>query len=145
MTESFRTNRRVEFADTDAAGIAHFTAFMRWMEQAEHEFLRSRGLSVMSSDETGPISWPRVFASCDFRGAVRFEDTVDIDVAIDRLGEKSITYAFTFSHGGATVAEGTLTAVCCRLTPGKPPQSIGIPEWFREKLGESGKRKAESG
>ena len=40
------STRRVEFADTDAAGIAHFSAFFAWMEETEHEFLRSRGLSV---------------------------------------------------------------------------------------------------
>src|SRR5215831_6794970 len=46
MPEPFRTQRRVEFADTDMAGIVHFANFFRYMEAAEVEFLRSRGLSV---------------------------------------------------------------------------------------------------
>ena len=44
--QPFRTTRRVEFCDTDMAGIAHFSNFFRWMESAEVEFLRQRGLSV---------------------------------------------------------------------------------------------------
>ena len=46
MPAPFRTTRRVEFADTDMAGIVHFANFFRYMEAAEVEFLRARGLSV---------------------------------------------------------------------------------------------------
>ena len=46
MSQVFKTERRVEFRDTDAAGIVHFSVFFAYMEQAEHEFLRSLGLSV---------------------------------------------------------------------------------------------------
>ena len=46
MTQPFRTTRRVEFGDTDMAGIAHFANFFRYMEAAETDFLLARGLSV---------------------------------------------------------------------------------------------------
>ena len=76
----FRTTRRVEFSDTDAAGIAHFTAFFRYMEQAEHELLRSVGLSVKMSGPDGEFGWPRVGARCDFTSTAKFEDLVEIEV-----------------------------------------------------------------
>ena len=41
------TRRRVEFRDTDAAGIVHFSAFFVWMESAEHELLRAAGVPVV--------------------------------------------------------------------------------------------------
>ena len=41
MPEAFRCTRQVEFNDTDMAGIAHFTAFFRWMEEAETAFLHA--------------------------------------------------------------------------------------------------------
>jgi 4-hydroxybenzoyl-CoA thioesterase/acyl-CoA thioester hydrolase len=133
MPEIFRTTRRVEFRDTDAAGISHFSVFLVAMEQVEHEFLRSLGLSVLASDAVGPISWPRVAVHCDFSGAARFEDVLDAELTVDRLGQKSITYRVRFSHQGRPVAEGTLTAVCCRLE-GANWQSTPIPEGFRQKL-----------
>ena len=40
---TFITHRRVEFSDTDMAGIVHFANFYRYMEQAEHDFFRSLG------------------------------------------------------------------------------------------------------
>ena len=130
----FRTSRRVEFCETDAAGIAHFSAFFLYMEQAEHACLRHLGLSVMHCDSHGTISWPRVSATCDYRGSVKFEDILDIEVRIERLGKKSVTYAFHFTQADQAVADGKITAVCCRLRPDTPPQAIEIPAWMREKL-----------
>jgi acyl-CoA thioester hydrolase len=139
MTITFRTTRRVEFSDTDAAGIMHFSAFFRFMEQAEHDLLRSLGLSVVMQDEVtksggGKLSWPRVHAHCDFRAPAHYEDVVEIEVSIQRLGEKSASYEFRFTLRDQELAKGEITSVCCRIVPGKPPQSVAIPDWFRAKL-----------
>lgn len=124
---TYHAQRRIEFRDTDAAGIAHFSAFFNYMEEVEHEFLRSRGLSVLAHDAEGVLSWPRVSAQCDFQGAVRFEDMLDVELSVDRLGKKSVTYRFVFRHQGRQVAEGRLTAVCCRMGEGGP-RSVLIPD-----------------
>ncbi|MBA4016354.1 MAG: 4-hydroxybenzoyl-CoA thioesterase [Pirellula sp.] len=129
-----RYQRRIQFRDTDAAGIAHFSTFFLFMEEAEHEFLRARGLSVLMHDAEGAISWPRVAVKCDYASPVKFEDVLDIDVAMTRIGEKSVTYSFTFTCAGRPVARGEITAVCCRVGGPTPPKSIAIPESIREKL-----------
>ncbi len=134
MSSIFKSLRQVEFRDTDAAGIVHFSVFFLYMEEAEHELLRSRGLSVLEHSDQGTISWPRVSCRCDYRSPLRFEDRVQIDVSIARLGSKSITYAFVFSCEGRSVAEGEVTAVCCRLVANEAPQSIEIPDWMRQRL-----------
>ncbi len=132
---SFTATRRVEFRDTDAAGIMHFASFFPLMESVEHEFLRFLGLSVMTQDETGPISWPRVNAQCDFKGAVRFEDVLTISLSISRLGAKSVTYQFNIRHDDRPVATGNITAVCCRLPViGDTLRSIPIPVAVAEKM-----------
>jgi 4-hydroxybenzoyl-CoA thioesterase/acyl-CoA thioester hydrolase len=131
---SFRTTRRVEFRDTDMAGIMHFSAFFTVLESVEHEFLRSLGLSVVMSDQEGQLGWPRVSASCDFKGAVKFEDVLDIELTIARLGEKSVTYQFTVDHTERRIAEGRIVAVCCRMTHGRPLQGIAIPAAIADKL-----------
>jgi 4-hydroxybenzoyl-CoA thioesterase/acyl-CoA thioester hydrolase len=129
-----RVERRVEFRDTDAAGIAHFSVFFNYMEEAEHEYLRRKGLSVFLHDETGPISFPRVAAKCDYVSAVRFEEEITIEVSVGRLGTKSVTYAFTILSGERLVAKGEVTSVCCRVSQSGPPVGIPIPEWIRAKL-----------
>jgi len=134
MHSAFVQQRRVEFCETDAAGIAHFSAFFQYMEQAEHAFWRHLGLSVHWSDADGPISWPRVSAHCDYVSAVRFEHVLDIVVRVDRVGEKSVTFGFEFSLGGRDVAKGSITAVCCRVFPNQPPCAIPIPDWIAARL-----------
>ena len=124
----YRTTRRIEWHDTDAAGIAHFTSFLRYMEEAEHEYLRTLGIGVLMQDEEGKLSWPRVSVHCDFSGAVRYDDVMDIEVQVSRLGDKSITYDFNFTHQGRAVAQGRTTAVCCRMHNDGLPRSIRIPE-----------------
>jgi len=134
QTPCFQTQRRVEFRDTDAAGIVHFSAFFVYMEQAEHEMLRSLGLSVAARDEQGEIGWPRIAAACEFLRPARFEEILDVEIAIGRLGRKSVTYDVRFACGGTAVARGTMTSVCCRIRPGQPPEAIEIPEAFAHKL-----------
>ncbi len=134
MSTAFVATRRVEFSDTDAAGIMHFAAFFRLMEQAEHELLRSVGLSVVMQDAGGKMSWPRVAAKCDFRSAARFEDVLQIEVQIVRLGTRSITYGHRFFRDGQLLADGQITAVCCRVAEGQLPESMPMPAALAEKL-----------
>ena len=94
MNQVFKTQRRVEFRDTDAAGIVHFSNFFAYMEQAEHAFLRSVGLGVICEFDGQNISWPRVNAECNYRNAIRFEEIIDVEVRVKRIGTKSVTYAF---------------------------------------------------
>lgn len=128
MSAAYRSKRMVEWHDTDAAQIAHFTAFFRYMEEVEHEYLRSLGLSVLMHDDVGALSWPRVAVECRYTGAVRFEDVLDVLLEVQRLGRKSVTYRFRFTHEGRAVAEGTMTSVCCRIMRDGMPRGIAIPE-----------------
>jgi 4-hydroxybenzoyl-CoA thioesterase/acyl-CoA thioester hydrolase len=134
MPTPFHTTRFVEFADTDMAGIMHFSAFFRFMEAAEHALLRSLGLSVFSAVGGDVVTFPRVAASCEFHSPARCEEVLEIDVTVDRVGTKSVTYRFAFSHGDRDVATGTMTSVCCRVPYGGTPISIPIPEEVAAKL-----------
>src|SRR5450432_3308759 len=97
MPVVYRTQRRVEFSDTDMAGIVHFAQFFLWMEHVEQEFLRSIGLSVSLTWEGERIGFPRVSAGCDYLSPVTFEDVMDVELSIVKIGTKSISYQFDFS------------------------------------------------
>lgn len=132
---SFTTTRRVEFRDTDAAGIVHFSVFFTMMEAAEHAMLRALGLSVHPPDSGSPtsgnqpassgsdpsgaaaVTWPRVAASCDYTSVARFEDELTISVQVARIGTTSVQYLVRFTRDGEMIAQGTMTSVCCRLLP----------------------------
>jgi 4-hydroxybenzoyl-CoA thioesterase/acyl-CoA thioester hydrolase len=128
MGKKYRYRRRVEFRDTDMAGIVHFSMYFVYMEEAEHDFLRSLGFGVFATSENGTVSWPRVSAHCEFRAALKFGESVDIAVGVRRIGTKSITYEFEFRCGDTKIADGAVTAVCCLWNPeSMPPQAIEVP------------------
>jgi acyl-CoA thioester hydrolase len=126
-----RFQRRVDFCDTDMAGIVHFANFFRYMEAAEVAFLRNRGLSVRLDWLGDHLGFPRVSATCDYICPARFEDVLDIDVRLDKLGSKSVTYAFEFSRADAIIARGKTTSVCCRIGPDHSIEPIEIPPDIR--------------
>jgi YbgC/YbaW family acyl-CoA thioester hydrolase len=134
MASEFRTRRRIEFEDTDTAQIVHFARFYAFMEQAEHAFLRSLGLSVHMDWEGQRLGWPRLAASCEFLRPVRFEDEVDVHLTVKRKGTKSMTYAVEFEHGGEPVARGEITSVCCVWDTAGELTAIPIPELFACRL-----------
>ncbi len=134
MRTEYRTKRKIEFADTDMAGIVHFTRFFVFMETAEHEFLRSLGTSVATEWNGDKIGWPRLAASCEYLRPLRFEDVVDIHLWVCKKGTKSLTYQFHFTHLGKDVARGQVTAVCCVCNPGEKLRAIPIPDFIANQI-----------
>jgi acyl-CoA thioester hydrolase len=135
MPAPFRTTRRVEFCETDMAGIAHFANFYIYMEQAEHEMFRALGLKMIDRQPDGTvISWPRVSASCSFSGPARYDDVLDVTLAVHRLGVKSVTFGIEFHREGTRVAHGQLKTVCCHFGREGEMQSIEIRPEDRRKL-----------
>jgi acyl-CoA thioester hydrolase len=134
MPDGFRCTRLVEFNDTDMAGIAHFTAFFRWMEEAETAYLRSLGMNVLGEWHGKKMSLPRVAASCDYFKPVRFGDEVIVQVTVEKLGRTSLTYSFDFFRGDEAIARGHITGVFCWSIPGEGLQASEIPAAMRQLL-----------
>jgi 4-hydroxybenzoyl-CoA thioesterase/acyl-CoA thioester hydrolase len=138
MSKVFLHPRRVEFCETDAAGIAHFSALLQYAEQAEHALLRSLGFTVLASisahSKSSAISWPRVRIESDFLGAARFEDELIIEVRLARLGNKSITYNFVIRRNEEALAKISFTNVCVQIDDAKNMESIPIPAELRARL-----------
>jgi acyl-CoA thioester hydrolase len=129
------TTRRVEFGDTDMAGIMHFSNFFRFMEAAETDYLHKCGLSVSWRADGVKWGFPRVSVACDFQKPARFEDVLTIAVTLEKIGKKSVTYRFDFSNqNGEALAVGRITSVYCRQTGPESMESLEIPADVRAKI-----------
>ena len=128
----FRYKRRVEFAETDMAGIVHFSMYFRYMEEAEHALWRAAGLSIATPG--APVGWPRVSAACDFKAPLHFEDEFEVTVDIARVARRTIEYVFTIILGGRAIASGSISVACVRKTPGQPMRSTDLPPDIVAKL-----------
>jgi len=116
----FRATRRVEFNETDLAGIVHFANFFRYMETVEHAFWRALGTSVVMRQYDPPLGLPRVHASCDYRRPLCFEDVIEMHLLVTELRARTISFQIRFNRlepgPVEEVARGKLTAACVLRT-----------------------------
>ena len=99
----------VAFGDTDASGWMHFPNVFRYVEAAEHAFLRSRGVLVFDRAEGG---WPRVKVSCDYKRPLLGGDQIEVRLAISRIGASSVTWDFEVINAAGEIASfGSMTNV----------------------------------
>jgi YbgC/YbaW family acyl-CoA thioester hydrolase len=134
MPYEFKLRRRIEFAETDMAGIAHFANFFRMMEVTEHAFFRSLDLSIHGHDPEMTTGWPRVSATCDYRAPLRFEEEVEIHLLVAEVRTRSIRYTFVFRKvsDGSEVARGEIAAVCASVEKATGKLSaVPIPDAVR--------------
>jgi acyl-CoA thioester hydrolase len=96
---------RVAWVDTDAGGRIHFTAAFRWAEAAETALGRSLGLL----EDWGDL--PRRAVEAEYLQVLRFEDEIEVELAPERVGTTSVTYAWQIRRGGEVCVRGRHTAV----------------------------------
>lgn len=128
----FRYARRVQFAETDLAGIVHFSTYFRYMEEAEHALWRAAGLSIGAAGAA--VGWPRVAATFDYRRPLTFEDEFEVVVRLERVSRRTIRYGCTLVAAGTIVGTGTLTTVCVEHPPGGAMRAIDMPADVLERL-----------
>jgi acyl-CoA thioester hydrolase len=140
MPSEFRMIHRIEFSDTDMAGIMHFSHFFRLMERTEHAFFRSLGFSIHTVLDGRTYGWPRVHAECDYRSPLRFEDEVEVRLVVRKKKERSLAYDFHFhrmGHAeGAEVARGSLVVVCVTVEAGRMA-AVRIPSQIADQIEEA--------
>ena len=142
MPYEFKAVRRVEFSETDMAGIVHFSNFFRYMETAEHGFYRSLGSSVSLDHFDPPLGFPRVHAACDYKKPLRFEDLVEIHLLVKEKRSRVLSYFFRFSkvapegssESSQLVATGVLTVVCVAHDKSGRMEAVSIPPELAEKI-----------
>jgi len=133
MSIPFSITRRVQFSETDMAGIMHFSNYLKMMEEVEHAYFRSVGLSVSMQHDDIHVGWPRVSAGCEYFEPVKFEDEIELRLRVSRVGGKSFSYEVDFMVRDKRAALGKVTSVCCAIDDGEL-RSISIPAAIREKL-----------
>ena len=132
MASPFRYSRRVQFAETDLAGIVHFSWIFRYMEEAEHAAWRAAGLSI--AEKGGPLGWPRVAASFEFRNPLHFEDEIEVIIRLADVGSRSLQYEHTIVRGGVVIGNGRITTVCVQKTAEGQMRAVEIPAAILQKL-----------
>jgi acyl-CoA thioester hydrolase len=107
--------RRVEWAQTDAAGHHHWTSVLHWAEQAETELHEQLGIADRTFGRE-----PRAHVTVDFTARLFFRDEVEIAIVVEAVGRTSVRYGFTVTRADEPAAHGTLVTVYVDPATGRP-------------------------
>jgi YbgC/YbaW family acyl-CoA thioester hydrolase len=91
---AFILEQRVAWSDVDLAGIVYFPRYFTYFENAELEWIRSRGLSYEGILEETGVWLPRVACHSNFRAPAKLAELLSIELRLDRLGKTSFTLGF---------------------------------------------------
>jgi YbgC/YbaW family acyl-CoA thioester hydrolase len=125
-------HRRVQFYETDAAGIVHFSWYTRYMEEAEHALWREAGMSIASPDAA--VGWPRVAIGFEFYRPLRFEEEFTVTIRVTGIGERRIEYRCLLARGEVRLALGTMTIACIAKSGDGAMKSTPVPGSVAERL-----------
>ena len=141
MAYEFQVTRRVDFCDTDMAGIVHFSNYFRYMEATETAFLRSLGLSGALAYTRSGFCLPRVHVECDYTAPLRFEDEVRIHLLVKKKGTRTLAYQFRFHRLNGSqleeVAHGKVVVVCAERKEDGALQAVPMPKLLADKIQEA--------
>jgi acyl-CoA thioester hydrolase len=119
-------HRRIEWIDTDAAGIYHWTTAFRLAEAAEAALHTELGIADFTFGAT-----PRVAVDAEFRWPLRFNDPVEVELVVETVGRSSVRYAFTITGPEGEAMSGHVTSALIDRESLRP---VPWPDDVRAKL-----------
>jgi acyl-CoA thioester hydrolase len=127
MPASIELNRRLRWADADAAGRLHFPRIFEILEEAESELVRRIDWPM---NRSMGYDFPRAHIECQFKRVLRLDDPFRLRLSVGRLGRTSIRYDYqVFNESEEITLEGTMTIVCVQNA-----RPIEIPSSLRAAL-----------
>jgi len=127
MAASIELERRLRWADSDAAGRLHFPRIFEIVEEAESELVRRIGWPM---NRSMGYDFPRVNINCNYRRVLELDALFKLRLSVGKLGRTSIRYDYqVFDVVGEIAIEGTMTLVV--LQHGK---AVEIPTTLRAAL-----------
>jgi acyl-CoA thioester hydrolase len=125
----FSAQTRVGFSDTDAQGVVYYGRYMPYFDLARVEY--HRHLDMLGE---GPQDRQFVMRAMtvEYHAPARFDDEIEVDVRIRRIGTSSVTYELAaYLEGEILAVLATQTLVLVDMAERRPSP---VPDWWREKI-----------
>jgi YbgC/YbaW family acyl-CoA thioester hydrolase len=132
----FKRSFRVHWADTDTAGVMHFSNFFRYFEACEEEFYRSLSLPLTEIRDRFGVLLPRVEAHCQYKAACRFDELIDVTLKVREVQEKTIIYDFQIMRqsDGKLAAEGFVKCIAVNSEWKAVPLPVEVARTVRNSI-----------
>ncbi len=124
---------RVYYEDTDSGGVVYYANYLKFMERARTEFLRSLGFEQDQLRLEQGVLFAVRSLQVDYRRPARFNDTLEISAQVDKIRRTSLIFTQHVVHRGTDdlLCEGQVRVACVDAGTFKP---LPIPETLRSEL-----------
>ncbi|HTZ05167.1 MAG TPA: thioesterase family protein [Gaiellaceae bacterium] len=128
---TFSTTVRVRFADTDAQGIAHNSAYVVWFEVARVEYLRAFAGGYQHLRDEG-IEALVLESHLRYRSPARFDDVLHVHARCRDVRGARFRYEYAIVRDdGVLLADGWTAHACVDAGTFRPTR---IPAWLVEAM-----------
>ncbi|HZC30146.1 MAG TPA: thioesterase family protein [Gaiellaceae bacterium] len=125
------TRVRVRFADTDAQGVAHNSAYLVWFEVARVEYLREHAGGYQALRDLG-VEALVLESFCRYRVPARFDDLLDVHTRCGDLRGARFRYEYAIVRDdGVLVADGWTAHACVDSATLRPTR---VPDWLSDAI-----------
>jgi acyl-CoA thioester hydrolase len=127
---TFSVPIRVRFADTDAQGVAHNSAYLVWFEVARVEYLRKFAGGYQALRDKG-IEALVLESLCRYRVPAVFDDELVVHTRCVGLRGARFRYEYAIVRGDELVADGHTEHACVDAMTLRPTRT---PDWLVEAI-----------
>ncbi len=120
MTEAFSIPVRVYYEDTDAGGVVYYANYLKFMERARTEWLRSRGFEQDELLQREGVLFAVRSVRLEFEQPARFNDALEVTAQVVRRGGASLTFAQEVRRAQATLCRGEIKIACLEAATFRP-------------------------
>lgn len=122
---------RVYYEDTDSGGVVYYANYLKFMERARSEWLRSLGIEQDVLRDREKIIFAVRAVSVDFWRPARFNELLQVSVNMTDCGGASITFEQQVRRDDTVLCGGTVRVACLDSGAMKPRR---IPKFLLEEF-----------
>jgi acyl-CoA thioester hydrolase len=130
VSSPFVHELRVRYGECDPQGIVFNANYVAYVDVALTELWREAFGSYEAMTEHG-IDMVVAAIELEFRSPARFDDLVDVEIAIEKLGTTSMVSRLRLLRGDELLLEGKIRHV---FVDAESWAKTPAPEWVRERL-----------
>ena len=115
--------RKVNYYETDKMGITHHSNYIRWMEEARMDFLKSIGFGMKKLEED-EVTSPVVSIECQYKNPTTFDDEIEIEVCLKKYTGVKLELVYIMRNKETGVEVLTASSTHCFINQNGRPISV---------------------
>ena len=122
---------RVYYEDTDSGGIVYYANYLKFLERARTEYLRTLGFAQHELVETTGLAFAVRSMAVEYLKPAKLDDLLEVGTVIGELGRAQVTFVQSIHRADTLLLTATVRVACLDLARGK---AAAMPRNLHAKL-----------